>query len=82
MVVHKEWPLKRSEDIGLKGSSWMHKFLIQREKKNIGHYIYDMFHHGLEYLFFFFWFPTMYLQNFQLETNHCLRRVDPSGENP
>ena len=60
----------------------MHKFLIQREKKNIDHYIYDMFHHGLEYIYIFFWFPTMYPQNFQSETNHCLRRVDPSGVNP
>ena len=27
--------------------------------------------------FFFFLFPTMFIQNFQPETNHCLCRVGP-----
>ena len=27
--------------------------------------------------FFFFWFPTVYPQGFQLETNHCSRQVGP-----
>ena len=27
--------------------------------------------------FIFFWFPTVYHQSFQLETNHCSCRMDP-----
>ena len=28
-------------------------------------------------IFFFFWFPTVFSQGFQLETNHCSCRVGP-----
>ena len=31
--------------------------------------------------FFFFWFPTVYPQSFQPETNHCSQRVGPNGVN-
>ena len=38
--------------------------------------------HKLKFLFLFFgWFLTVYPQNFQPETNHCSRRVGPSGVN-
>ena len=31
-------------------------------------------------MLFFFWFSTVFLQDFQLETNHCYHRVSPQRD--